>query len=437
MRMDFNLIKSRIVIDTERRRRRPGSTAAGAWVALLSAVAVLSAGPSAGGADGPRLGAEPAASGTAGGGAGATSASAHGAAAPAPATERSQATGPDSAVRVRRRVHAMGTRLTATAWADGRGAAVDALEAAVRSVEAMEERLSTWRDDTELAALNGAARGRPAPVGDTLFGLLEDVRRWREATDGAFDPAVGSLVEAWDLRGEGRVPDRDRLRRAREAAGLGCWRLHAGRRTVTPRCEGAWIDAGAFGKGAAFRAARRALSGAGVKAVLLDFGGQLLAVGRPPGEDAWRVGVAHPSDRDRSVAALALADRSAATTSASERFVVVEGETRGHVLDPRTGRPVPPWGSVTVVADDPLAADALSTGLFVMGPDRARAWAESRDDVAVLVLEEEDDGGLDAAWNDAMERHLVESPGPGDAAGHGESDDSGAGLPAGPRREPS
>lgn len=399
LRMDFNLIESRIVIDSRDPGRGAERTAAGTWVALLSTVAVLSAGTSAVGAGGPEAtetsAADPARA--AGGDDG-------------PTALAGSPPDPDSAVRVRRRVHAMGTVLTATAWADGRGAAVDALEAAVRSVETTEERLSTWRDDTELAALNAAARGRPAPVGDTLFGLLEDVRRWREATGGAFDPAVGSLVEAWDLRGEGRVPGRQRLREAREAAGLGCWELDADRRTVTPRCEGAWIDAGAFGKGAAFRVAGRALREAGVRAALLDFGGQFLAVGRPPGEDAWRVGVAHPSDRDRPVAALEVAGRSVATTSASERFVVVEGETRGHVIDPRSGEPVPPWGSVTVVADDPLAADALSTGLFVLGPDGARAWAEDRDDVAVLVLEETDEGGLDAAWNGAMERHLAERP---------------------------
>lgn len=389
------------------------AVAAGAWVALLSAVAVLSAGAPSGG---------PAPSaGVAGEGAGDAGAPDAGEAAADLTADGAREAGvrADSPVRVRRQVHAMGTVLTGTAWAERRAPAMEALEAALLSVEAMEDRLSTWRDDTELAALNRAARGRPAPVDDTLFGLLEDAVGWREATGGAFDPAVGSLVEAWDLRGEGRVPGREELRAAREAAGMGCFELDAVRRTATPRCEGAWIDAGAFGKGAAFRTAGRALRGAGVGAALLDFGGQLLAVGRPPGREGWRVEVAHPSDRDRPVAALEVADRSVATSSASERFVVVEGETRGHVLDPRSGEPVPPWGSVTVVADDPLAADALSTGLFVLGPDGALEWAEGREDVGVLVLEEEDGGALEAGWNGAMERHLAERPRAGVRAGAG------------------
>jgi thiamine biosynthesis lipoprotein len=76
------------------------------------------------------------------------------------------------------------------------------------------------------------------------------------------------------------------------------------------------------------------------------------------------------------------------------------------VLDPRTGMPVPAWGSVTVVAADALAADALSTALFVMGPEAALAWARSRADIGVLVLELRG-GDVVASWNPALESFLV------------------------------
>lgn len=317
---------------------------------------------------------------------------------------------------VRRRVYAMGTLLTGTVWADRRSTAVGAFETALRSVEAMEDRLSTWREDTELAAVNAAREGRRLVVGDTLFALLQDARRWWRATGGAFDPGVGRLVEAWDLRGRGRVPSGRELRTALAASGMECWTMDADRHAVTARCPGAWIDAGAFGKGAAFRSAERSLREQGARGALLDFGGQVLAVGRPPGRDAWRVGVAHPTRRGESVATLEVADRSVATTSASERFVVVDGERRGHVLDPRTGEPVPAWGSVTVVTEDPLAADALSTALFVRGPRAAMDRAGSLDGVGVLVLVAAEEG-VRAGWNRAMEAYLVTPPAPAPGRG--------------------
>ena len=308
-------------------------------------------------------------------------------------------------VEVERTVAAMGTTLRGRALAPDRPSALAALEVAFDAVAAEEALLSTWREDTELARLNGAPAGEALRVDARLHGLLAEAWEVSEETGGAFDPAVGALVAAWDLRGEGRRPPPQELRAARAATGRDCFALGPGRR-VTPRCEGAWIDGGAFGKGSALRRARAALNEAGIAAALLDFGGQLVALGSPTGEDGWPAAVAHPADRDRPVVRLALRDRSAATTSSSERFVVIDGEPRGHVLDPRSGRPVPAWGSVTVVARDPLRADALSTGLFVMGPERAMGWAQGRDDAGVLVVELADDGDLVVCWNDAMEPYV-------------------------------
>ncbi len=352
-------------------------------------------------------------------------------------------------VEVRRTVHLMGTRLEGIAWSRDREAGLATLEAAFEEVEREEALLSTWREGTPLARLNAAAPGEAVEVSARLGGLLEEARRIARATGGAFDPAVGSLVDAWDLRGEGRRPSEGELASARRASGLGCFEPGPGRR-VTPRCPGAWIDAGAFGKGSALRRAGEEL-GVGSDAptaTLLDFGGQLLAVGAPPGREAWPAAVAHPARRDRPVAELRLRDRSAATTSASERFVTIDGRVRGHVLDPRTGRPAPAWGSATVVAEDPLRTDALSTALFVMGPEEGWRWARGRDDVGVLLLtldERPDAGpargaaggpghgapredgeppdedaaakgaaapGVAACWNAAMERWLAEAPGP-------------------------
>ncbi len=168
---------------------------------------------------------------------------------------------------------------------------------------------------------------------------------------------------------------------------------------ATRTVDGLWLDAGGFGKGLALREAALALREEGGRGVL-NFGGQVLAEGTEA-----RVGVAHPLDRERAVATLVLRDASAATTAASERFIEVDGERYGHVLDPRTGMPVRPWGSVTVVAEDPLVADVLSTALFVMGPESALRWAVDRQE-GVLVVR----SSGKAAWNPALERWLEVSP---------------------------
>ncbi|MBI4539004.1 MAG: FAD:protein FMN transferase [Gemmatimonadetes bacterium] len=304
----------------------------------------------------------------------------------------------------------MGTQLRGLVEARDRASGIDVLERAFAEVRRLESLLSTWRDDTELARLNAAEPRVPVHVSPALLAVLTEVAPWTEATRGAFDPAVGALVDVWDLRGRGRSPTPEELAQARALAGPGAFELDPVAGTVTRARSGSWLDSGGFGKGAALREVRKVLDARGVRRALFDFGGQLLVLGAPDGADTWPVGVAHPERRDESVAEIRLRDGSVATTSASERFVEVGGERLGHVLDPRSGTPVPAWGSVTVVAEDPLVADMLSTAVFVLGPKEGAAWAEGRQDVGVLLLVPSAHG-LEAHWNRTMERWLVRAAG--------------------------
>ena len=301
----------------------------------------------------------------------------------------------------------MGTTLRIGVHASSRGAGIAAIEAALEAVQFTDSLLSTWRDDSELARLNRIPPGQTAPVPPTLAPMLAEVVRWSRATGGAFDPAIGALVDAWDTRGRGRVPTGEELARALERSGPRAIELSADGRAWRRSADGAWLDSGGFGKGAALAAARDSLAAHGVGSALLDFGGQVLALGADTAGGAWSVPVAHPARRLEPVARLALRDRSASTSSQSERFVEVGGRRYGHIFDPRTGRPVPAWGSVTVVARDPLLADILSTALLVLGPEAALAWARERREIGVLVLE--DHGGrVRSRWSPGLEAFLVQ-----------------------------
>ncbi|MGH7542015.1 MAG: FAD:protein FMN transferase, partial [Gemmatimonadota bacterium] len=293
-------------------------------------------------------------------------------------------------VRVEREAILMGTRLVVRVEAPSRDAGSEAIERVFEAVAAAEDVLSTWRDDTELARVNHAPPGRATPVSARLFGWLSDAWSWSCQTAGAFDPVVGALVDAWDLRGEGREPDARERRAALSRAGRRCFELGGAGSHVTRRCPGAWIDSGGFGKGAGLGEAaatlRSAMAGWGGGSAVLDFGGQLLFVGEPPRGGGWPVAIAHPAERTRPLFRLVVVGGSLATSGQSERGVVIGGERRGHVIDPRTGEPVPAWGSVTVRADDPLAADALATALLVLGPERGLRWLAGRPDVEAVFL---------------------------------------------------
>ena len=296
-------------------------------------------------------------------------------------------------VRVERTVYLMGTTATFVVEATDRPAALKQLERMVRVVESTEAELSTWREDSVLSRLNGHPVDTWLSMPDTVCVILREVARWHRITVGAFDPAIGSLVAAWDIRGTGRVPARDALAVAVDGSGFQHVAID-GERCAAMRSADVMLDAGGFGKGAAIaRVAREEQAHSGVW--LIDFGGQV-AVSGPGVDGPWPVAIAHPLLRETALVELLLGEGSVATSGGSERDLAVDLETRvGHIVDPRTGQALTRASSVTVWHEDPLAADALSTALYVMGTRPGLEWAEDHGIAAYFVITDESTGDLE------------------------------------------
>jgi thiamine biosynthesis lipoprotein len=267
-----------------------------------------------------------------------------------------------------RTVYAMGTRLGLHLGGHSE-AVLGASEGAVREVERIEAACSTWRPDSAWSQLN-AAGGQPVPLAPEWIRLLQDALSWQRRTDGAFDPVLGALLQAWGIREGGHTPDPATLAAARTASGGGLLNLDDAHHTAQLRHPQAAVEEGGFVKGYALDRALAVLRAQGVPSGWLDFGGQLLVWGQP-----LRVEVADPVDRQQSRFAFTLSSGSISTSGTSEHG--------RHILNPQTGAPCPAWGSVSVVAADGLSADILSLALYVMGPERGPVWAD-RNGVAAL-----------------------------------------------------
>lgn len=267
-----------------------------------------------------------------------------------------------------RAVLAMGTQLKV--HLEGVGASGAASEAALREAARIEAACSTWDPDSLWSRLNRAG-GRAVPLDAEWLDLLAEAQAWQICTEGAFDPVMGAPMRLWGVReGSHRQPPAAEVERASQASGAGLLVLDRKAGTARLLDPAAAVEEGGFLKGYALDR-MRAASGAPVG--LLDFGGQLLAWGRPV-----EVAIADPRDRLRPRLSLVLKDASLSCSGTSERG--------RHILDPRTGRPCPAWGSVAVVAPEGLTADILSTALYVLGPERGLAWADRHSTAAAFLL---------------------------------------------------
>jgi thiamine biosynthesis lipoprotein len=213
-----------------------------------------------------------------------------------------------------------------------------------------------------------------------------------ELTGGAFDVTWAALWGLWDFRAaEPRVPPADEVARRARLVDYRRVELDEAAGTVRLPEAGMAIGLGGIAKGYALERAAAALRARGLESFLLVSGGQVYAAGDRAGRGAWRVGIRDPRGGPEDLfARLELRDASASTSGDYESFFLADGVRYHHILDPRTGRPARGLRSATVVSGDPVLADALSTGIFVMGPEAGLALAERLPDVEAVLID--DDG---------------------------------------------
>jgi FAD:protein FMN transferase len=290
-----------------------------------------------------------------------------------------------SCVQSTRQVYLMGTQVSLTSCAPTRELGVAELEIYIGILEAVEDELSTWRPDSQISKLNRQPIGVPFALTADLSRMFESLFTWHHRTKQTFDPGVGALTAAWGIHEGGRVPGREQLAAALQRSGLQHFSFDAKAQLIT-RKRDATIDVGGFGKGEGLDRTLRYAQEHRNSPFLIDLGGQFLAYGRPLGKAGWEVDLADPLHRHTPTLALTLTGGSLSTSAGSERDIVVEGKRIGHIIDPRTGQPVLSSGSVTVWHDNALVADALSTALFVMGPDPGIAWANLNEIAALFQV---------------------------------------------------
>ena len=242
-----------------------------------------------------------------------------------------------------------------------------AISEAISEVRRIETKYSRYRPDSIVSRINAAAgSGTALAVDDETAGLLDFAAHLHALSDGLFDITSGVLRRAWDFRAA-VVPDSARLHALLPLLGwpLVRWREH---RIELPRA-GMEIDFGGFGKEYAADRAATLLQQHGVAHGMVNLGGDIRLVGPRPGGAVWSLGIQHPRDAKRMLATLMLGTGALATSGDYERYFELDGVRYCHLLNPRTGRPVNAWRSVSVVAPACLAAGALTTVAMLKGGD--------------------------------------------------------------------
>ncbi|MDT8436551.1 MAG: FAD:protein FMN transferase [Gemmatimonadota bacterium] len=266
----------------------------------------------------------------------------------------------------------------------------EAARAAIQeSLDAVEGVMSTWDSTSEVSRFNRHLATGPFPVSQPTADVVARALRVGEATGGAFDITVGPLVDLWGFGpgdGPGTVPGAERIARVRAHVGFRGLRVEDGP-ALRKRDPELRIDLSAIAKGYGVDRAAAALAGLGLPAWAVEVGGEVRVSGRRPDGSAWRIGIEAPDPEERRILHAVEVESTAVATSGDYRnFFTADGERFAHILDPRTGRPVPWRGfSVTVLHPGATEADAWATALAVLGPEEGLE-AAAREGIAVLFV---------------------------------------------------
>ncbi|OWV31657.1 FAD:protein FMN transferase [Halomonas campaniensis] len=266
------------------------------------------------------------------------------------------------------------------------------LEAGFKAeLESVDQAMSTYRDDSELIAFNGAPLEEWQPLSNELIEVLAISQSVAEASHGAFDITVGDLVNLWSFGPGARpeeVPADDIL--AERLAQVGFDAVEVDTQNMQARrTRDVFVDLSGVAKGHATDRVAAYLNQQGIEHYLVNLGGDLIARGvRDEDEQTpWRIGIEVPEDgQQRAQHIIPLESMSVATSGDYRNYFEVDGQRFSHTIDPRTGRPVThQLASVSVFHPSNAWADAWATALLVVGEQEAMQLAV-QNNLKVLLL---------------------------------------------------
>ena len=286
-----------------------------------------------------------------------------------------------------REVHyQMGTFLELTLWHAEPGVAKRMIRDAAKEVHRLEEILSDFDPDSSLSRLNQQAGKGKTKVPPELYELLKVARWFSAKTFGDFDVTIGSLMELWrETSSRGRLPDRDALARVLDRIGYEKLKIYSGQEAEL-LLPGMKIDLGGIGKGYAVDRVVERLKATGVNAALINFGGSsIYAMGSPPGENSWEVGLHGTDGRLRGL--IHLRNMALSTSGSMGKFWTIGGKRYGHLIDPKSGMPVSDVRMATVITSSATAAEVLTKPLVLRGKDALRTVVQFPGTEAVVISE--------------------------------------------------
>ena len=286
----------------------------------------------------------------------------------------------------------MGTHFEISAMAETQEQGHAVILAAYEEIGRIELLISEWDPNSQTSSINANAGIKPVVVDVELFNLIRRSIKVSEITDGAFDISFAAIDKHWKFdRTMTALPDDAELKKSVAKINFRNIILDETNHSVFLKEEGMKIGFGGIGQGYAANMAKKVMFSLGIESGMVNASGDIVAWGNGVNGRKWRIGIADPNKIKPYIAWLEIDEMAVVTSGDYERYSVIDGVRYSHIIDPKTGYPCTGVKSVTIICSDVEIADALATGVFVMGQVKGLALIAQMENVECIIVNDKDE----------------------------------------------
>ena len=298
----------------------------------------------------------------------------------------------------KRKLSMLGSPFEVTVVAKDTIKANEYIDLAVAEVKRIENQISDWIPSTPISQVNKNAGIQPVKVDDEVFQLVQRAIKISELTSGAFDISYASMDKIWKFDGSMKaMPTSEAIAKSVERIGYKKIMLNEKDQTIFLKDAGMKLGLGGIGQGYIADKVKALLFSKGCTSGIVNVSGDIKAWGKQPDGKPWSVGIVNPMNKNKVFATFPLEDSSVETSGSYEKFVTFNGIRYSHIIDPRTGYPATGIVSVSVFAKQTEIADALATGIFVLGVDVGLDLVNQLKGIGCIIVD--DKGGVHSSKN--------------------------------------
>jgi thiamine biosynthesis lipoprotein len=279
------------------------------------------------------------------------------------------------------------------------------INAALAEASRIEHLISDVLPASPLSAINANAGIKPVKVDEELVMLIKRAIHFSRMTDGTFDISFASMDNIWKYDGSMKtMPTPEAIKKSVEKIGYEKIIVNNKDRSVFLKDKGMKLGLGGIGQGYIADRVHQLLLSMRCEAGMVNFSGDINAWGSQPDGKPWTVDIVNPLNH-KVVASFPLKDSAVETSGTFEKYVTLDGNHYTHIIDPRTGYPAEGIVSVSVFAKTTEVADALSTGIFVLGTEAGLKLVNKTEGISCIIID--DKGKVHTSDNIDMEKYGV------------------------------